>query len=118
MNFKEIARKETTLSDLMVGTKLTTAELVKSFPDGVTINAVDVIETEEAHYCVVTFEEIGNAFYTGGKILTKIVDAWLNEFGGDVAMCNHDLVECGGVKVRFTESKTKDNKNVTVVEVI
>ena len=34
-------------------------------------------------------------------------------------MLNHDLAESGGVKVKLTETKTRDGKNnITEVEVI
>lgn len=57
-------------------------------------------------------------FYCGGIVLTKIVNMWLEEYNGDLGLLNHDLAKSGGVKVKLVESKTKDKKNVTTVEVM
>lgn len=118
-NFRDLARKATTLSELMENReKISTEDVIENFPEGITINAVDVINTSTATYPVFTFAEDKTAFYCGGIVLTKIVNMWLEEYNGDLGMLNHDLAESGGVKVKLTESKTKDKKNVTTVEVM
>lgn len=118
-NFKDLARKATTLSELMENReKISTEDVIENFPDGITINAVDVINTSTATYPVFTFLEDNMKFYCGGIVLTKIANMWLEEYNGDLGMLNHDLAESGGVKVKLTESKTKDKKNVTTVEVM
>ena len=119
-NFRNLARKATTLSELMENrVKIQTSDVIKNFPDGITINAVDMIKTSDAEYPVFTFSEAPNSFYCGGIVLTKIVDTWLDEYNGDLELLNHDLVETGGVKVKLTEAKTRDGKNnITQVEVI
>ena len=119
-NFRELARKATTLSELMENReKIQTSELIKNFPDGITLNAVDIIKTSDAEYPVFTFAEDSNRFYCGGIVLSKIVDTWVEEYNGDLGMLNHDLAESGGVKVKLTETKTRDGKNnITEVEVI
>ena len=119
-NFRDLARKATTLSELMENReKIQTGEVIKNFPDGITLNAVDVIKTSDAKYPVFTFVEDSTKFYCGGIVLSKIVDTWVKEYNGDLGMLNHDLAECGGVKVKLTETKTRDGKNnITEVEVI
>lgn len=116
--FAEIAKKETSLSDLMVGRKLDTAEIIAMLPDGATVIECDSVSTEDAHYSVIKFAEIPDAFYTGGLVLTKIVDKWIDEYAGDMATLNHDLREVGGVKIKLSEKKTKNGKNVTTIEVL
>ena len=119
-NFRDLARKATTLSELMENRKkIQTSEVIKNFPDGITLNAVDVIKTSDAKYPVFTFSEDPHSFYCGGVVLVKIVDTWLDEYKGDLGLLNHDLAETGGVKVKLTEAKTRDGKNnITEVEVI
>ena len=119
-NFRDLARKATTLSELMENReKIQTGEVIKSFPNGITLNAVDVINTSDAKYPVFTFLEDSSRFYCGGIILSKIVDTWLKEYNGDLGMLNNDLAECGGVKVKLSETKTRDGKNnITEVEVV
>ena len=119
-NFRDLARKATTLSELMANReKIQTNEVIKNFPDGITFNAVDLIHTSDTTYPVFTFLEDPNKFYCGGIVLSKIVDTWVKEYDGDLGMLNHDLAESGGVKVKLKESKTRDGKNnITEVEVI
>lgn len=119
-NFRDLARKATTLSELMENReKIQTGDVIKNFPNGITINAVDVIKTSDATYPVFTFEEDSHKFYCGGIVLSKIVDAWVEEYNGDLGMLNHDLAESGGVKVKLKETKTRDGKNnITEVDVI
>ncbi len=119
-NFRDLARKATTLSELMENReKIQTGDVIKNFPDGITINAVDVIKTSDATYPVFTFVEDSHKFYCGGIVLSKIVDTWVHEYKGDLGTLNHDLAESGGVKVKLTETKTRDGKNnITEVEVI
>ena len=119
-NFRDLARKATTLSELMENReKIQTADVIKNFPDGITLNAVDIIKTSDTTYPVFTFSEDVHRFYCGGIVLSKIVDTWLDEYNGDLGLLNHDLAETGGVKVKLTEAKTRDGKNnITEVEVI
>lgn len=119
-NFRDLARKATTLSELMANReKIQTGEVIKNFPDGITLNAVDLIHTSDTTYPVFTFLEDPSRFYCGGIVLSKIVDKWVEEYNGDLGMLNHDLSESGGVKVKLTETKTRDGKNnITEVEVI
>lgn len=119
-NFRDLARKATTLSKLMENReKIQTTDVVKNFPDGITLNAVDVIKTSDTEYPVFTFVEDPHKFYCGGIVLSKIVGTWLKEYNRDLELLNHDLAESGGVKVKLTESKTRDGKNnITEVEVI
>ena len=119
-NFRDLAKKATTLSELMENReKIQTSEVIKNFPDGITINAVDIVKMTDTSYPVFTFLEDLHRFYCGGIILTKIVGEWIKEYNGDLGMLNHDLAESGGVKVKLTETKTRDGKNnITEVEVI
>lgn len=116
--FAERAKKETTLSELMTGRKLDTEEIIAMLPDGATVVECDTVTTEDAHYAVVKFAEIPDAFYTGGLVLTKIVDAWIDDYNGDIATLNHDLREAGGVRIKMEEKKTKGGRNVTTIEVL
>lgn len=118
-NFREIAKKATELSELMNGReKIETGELIKKFPDGVTIMAVDMIETAEATYPVILIKEDDKVFYTGGIVLKKIVDQWLDMFDRDAEKCSEELAKDGGVMVMLEETKTKKNQNVTKVTVL
>lgn len=118
-NFRETAKRATELSELMNGReKIDTGELIKKYPDGVTITAVDMIETTDATYPVLLIKEDDKVFYTGGIVLKKIVDQWLDMFDRDAEKCSEELTKDGGVMVKLEETKTKKNQNVTKVTVL
>ena len=66
------------------------------------------------------FEEMPNKFYLGGALLAKVFQAWANapEFNGDVEECSAALAESGGVKFRFSKTKTRSGNNLTKIEVV
>lgn len=116
MNLREMAKKVTTLSELMSDReKIETSEVVKKYPEGVHVEAIDVVETSEARYSVAVFNECPERFYNGGLVLTKIADAWLSEY--TIEEVNAELKK-NPVKMRFSESKTKGNNNITVIDVL
>lgn len=118
-NFKQSAQESTALSELMTDRdKLSTEELVVKYPDGVTLTAFDVIDSNKGTYPVFHIKENDKVFYCGGIVLRKIVEGWLNGFGGDIDMANAELAKIGGVKVKLELSKTKDNNNLTKVTVL
>lgn len=123
MNFREIALNATSLSELMNGrTKLDTKDIVTQFPEGITITGVDLVEYEKDGknivYPVIIFKENENAFYMGGLILKKIVEAWAKQTNGDYKELSRLLVESGGVKIKLSEGKSKTGNNITNVEVL
>lgn len=117
-NFKKSAEKATTISYLMEGReKVVTEDIISQFKDGVTIAKFDVVDGKD-RYPVFVFKELENAFYCGGMVLMKIVDGWLEEFGGDIDKANEELEKFGGVRVKLEMSRTKDNNNITKVTVL
>lgn len=80
MDFKKVAKQAVTSSPLMTGEALKTDEILNR---KLTINAVDLIQLvnkkgEKQDVAVVTFKEIGNAYYLGGMGLTEIVKEWVH----------------------------------------
>lgn len=117
--FKEIAKKETTLSYLMSGReKIDTDEIIANYPDGITVTEFEVIQVGEDMYPVVTFSEDNTKFYNGGSVLMKICSGWLEHFSGDNESANIALAKTGGVKCKLSKSKTKSGNNITVIDII
>ena len=122
-NFKKVANDELSLSPLMDGRdKVETDEL---YGKELTVVAFDFITTtdkdgESKTYPVVNFEEMPNKFYLGGALLAKVFQAWANDpaFAGDVEECSAALAESGGVKFRFSKTKTRSGNNLTKIEVV
>ena len=98
--------------------KITTEELISSFPDGITVNAFDFATVKNKTFAVVTFIEDDSRYYNGGTVLTKMCLNWAAGFAGDPEAASTALAKAGGVKLKFTESKTKNGNNVTTITVV
>jgi len=119
-NFREIAAKTLSLSDLMAGReKMNTEDLI-----GQTVTVVEfdfaTIQDKgvEKTFPVLIFAEYPNRYYTGGTLLNKMCTAWASEYDGDVAMASAELADQGGVKIRFSTGKTKSGNNLTNIDVL
>ena len=118
-DFKTTAKKANSMSRLMANReKITTEDIIRNYPDGITLNNFDIIINSENEYPVFTFKENDNVFYNGGTALKKIVDFWVDSFEGDVEKCAKDFAESEGLKVKLNIVKTKSNRNFVTVEII
>lgn len=128
-NFKKIAQESTQLCSLMVGrSKLETADIIGR---DLTIMAFDFApkfdkqgepiidpQTGEADvFGVVVFSEEPTAYYGVGTVFTKVCKAWMSGFTSAEEASAALLAE-GGVRVKFTESKTRRGNNLTAVEIL
>lgn len=122
--FAQLAKRATTLSILMEGKeKISTEDIIKKYPEGITINEFDVITTTDAHgvpqtYPVMCFKEDSTKFLYGGKALNDIATTWLANFEGDVEATSNALKAAGGVKIKMVADKTKQGRNFTRIEII
>ena len=118
-NFKQSAEKITTISKLMEGrTKAKTREIIDKFPDGITITGFDLVNGAKGQYPVLIFKEDDTKFFNGGLVFTKIVNEWLSAYDGDIAKCNKDLLDFGGVAVKMEIGTTKSGNNITKVTIL
>lgn len=128
-DFKKVAQENTSLSPVMVGKdKLETDEILnkdltiiefgfapKFDKEGNVV--VDDSTGEVDTFGVVVFKEIPNKYYCVGTVFTKVCKAWAAGFDGPEE-ASVALESEGGVKVRFTPSKTKKGNNLTAVEIL
>lgn len=118
-NFTESAKSAVTLSELMNGReKIDTATIIRDYLGGVTLTAFDIISVEGKQYPVFTIAENDNVYYNGGHVLNKIVEKWVEAYDGNITDASDDLGECGGLKIKLKESKTKKGNNITNVEIL
>lgn len=129
-NFKKIAQDTTVLCPLMSGKeKLETKDVIGA--KSLTIIAFDfapkfddsgsqivdedtgVVDT----YGVLVFKEKPNHYYNCGTVMTKVCRAWMDGYETAEA-ASADLAAEGGVKVKFTEGKTKRGNNLVSCEFI
>lgn len=127
-NFKQVAQENTLLSAIMVGKeKLETEDILDK---EMTIVAFDfapkfdqqgkpvVNENGEIDtFGVVVFSECPDKYYCVGAVFTKVCHAWAAGFDSPQE-ASAALAAEGGVKVKFSASKTKKGNNLTAVEIL
>lgn len=127
MDFKKIALDATTISELMNGRdKMDTEELIKKYPDGVTIDFIDNVnmsqeDGEAENVWVFVTEEQPDKFTFAGFVLAKIFNNILAEFEGDYAEMietyNSALKE-DKLRVKLERAKTRSKREITKVTVL
>lgn len=126
MDFKKIALDATTMSELMnERDKMDTEELIKKYPNGVTIDFIDNVnmsqEDGEENVWIFVTEEQPNKFTFAGFVLAKIFNNILAEFEGDYAEMietyNSALKE-DKLRVKLERAKTKTKREITKVTVL
>lgn len=127
MDFKKIALDATTMSELMNGRdKMDTEELIKKYPDGVTIDFIDNVnmsqeDGEAENVWIFVTEEQPDKFTFGGFVLAKIFNNILAEFEGDydamIKEYNSSLKE-DKLRVKLERAKTKTKREITKVTVL
>ena len=122
--FVNLAKRATTLSPIMDGReKISTEDVIKKYPEGITVQEFDVVTTPDkdgnpSTYPIITFAEDNTKFLYGGKALMDMVTMWLANFEGDVEATSNALKAAGGVKIKMRSSRTKQGLNFTKIEVI
>lgn len=126
MDFKKIALDATTMSELMNGRdKMDTEEIIKKYPNGVTIDFIDNVnmqqEDGEENVWIFVTEEQPNKFTFAGFVLAKIFNNILDKFEGDYAEMietyNSALKE-DKLRVKLERAKTKSKREITKVTVL
>lgn len=120
IDFRALAQKATTLSELMTDrTKASTEDMVRNYPDGFTIDRFDIVSTgADTVFPVFTIREDDDIFYMGGAVLYKIVNTFIEAFDGDVDAASEMLHKDGGLKVKLITGRTKKGNSLTKVEII
>lgn len=115
---QNIAKAAVQMSELMQGReKIETENIIKYHGEGITINQIDKVTAEDGDFYVYTFEEEPEKFAFSGFVLNKIFDNLLKDYEGDFDGINGDL-EKYGLRVKLTEGKTKNKRQITNVEVL
>lgn len=117
--FTEMAKANVNGCPLMVDrTKIGTDEIIKFYPDGITLTEFDILSVDDNYYPVILFAEDQTKFFFGGAVLSKIIASWMKDYAGDVKAASDDLKASGGVKIRMKRSKTKNNRDVVLIDVL
>lgn len=127
-NFKQKAQENTLLSAIMVGKeKLETEDVLDKeltivgfdFAPKFDQQGKPVVNDngEVDTFGVVVFAEHPEKYYCVGAVFTKVCHAWAADFDSPQE-ASAALVAEGGVKVKFSASKTKKGNNLTAVEIL
>lgn len=126
MDFKKIALDATTMSELMNGRdKMDTEELIKKYPEGVTIDFIDNVnmqqEDGEENVWIFVTEEQPDKFTFAGFVLAKIFNNILSEFEGDydeMIETYNSALKKDKLRVKLERAKTKTKREITKVTVL
>lgn len=127
--FKRMAQEATMLSPIMAGrSKLTTNDIVGKelkiiefgFAPKFDSNGNRIINEstgEVDEFAVLVFEEHPDSYYCAGTVFSKVCQAWMTGFPTPEE-ASFALKEEGGVRVRFSNGKTKKGNNLVEVEIL
>lgn len=121
MDFRDLAKRQTTLSSVMVDKeKIKTQDLIDNYPNGVTITAFDYVQSKKSKgkYPVYNIAEDDSIFCNGGTVLDRIFSEFVNACDGDVAEASDELRRQGGLKVKLGNGTTKSGDELITVEVL
>lgn len=127
VDFLKIAQEATALSPVMVGrTKLETEDILnqeltiiefgfapKFNKDGTP--CVNPHTGEVDTFGVVIFAEKPDQYYCVGTVCTRVCKMWVSAFE-TAEEASAELAANGGVRARFTQTRTKKGNNLTNVE--
>lgn len=118
-NFKTKANNATKGSKVPAGRdKMTTAEIIEKYPDGVTITEFDLLNSKRGgRYAVCAFVEDYSKFFCGGTIMTQICESWAEDFES-CEEASAALKAEGGVKCRLYHSKTQKGNDIIKVDIV
>ena len=120
MNYsiKNVAKKSVSLGRIMSerSEKIDTVDLIKYYPDGITINDFEKVDMAGEEIVVYTCKEKPNGFIFAGYVLKKMFDNLLKEIPEEEL---RKSLQTEGLKVKLVRAKTKDGKKeLTKVEVV
>jgi len=121
---KDLAKKSVTANNIMAGReKISVDDIIMLYPNGISINSVNMVTyfdkttREDKSYPVFGFSEDNGKFFSGGVALKRIVDNWLEQCGGDIAVINEEL-QAENVKIKMEKVKTNSNRTFVKVEIL
>lgn len=124
LNLKDVARKANCDSEIIDGrTKVELENLIPAYPNGLTVAMCELAHTtdkktgEPKVYCRVVFSEEPDKYINGGAALTKIVLAWIDSAGGDLALVN-DSLKTEAVKIKAERIRLDNGNPYTAISIL
>ena len=118
MSLASVAKEMTgTRESIMTGkSKVDVSNIIMAYPEGISVNGSSIIKGKDGEYAVITFTEDESSFFFAGKVLTEIVQKWI-EISGSEEQMNEELKK-EPVLIRLYDAKNKSGRTYTGVEVL
>lgn len=121
MDIRAIAKKATTLAEIMTDRdKIDTETIIQDY-ETITIDNIELCQLTKdgktENVWAYTFKENPDVFAFAGYILSKIFDEIVKNCNGDLEEA-YKAVRVAKLKVKLTEGRTKSKQQVTMVEVL
>lgn len=97
--------------------KIKLDDVIKTYPDGVTITGTEMVNNNGSSFPVFTFAEDTSKYFSGGKALREMVEAWIEEYDGDLGAVNDELRR-ESVIIKMRKVNTKKGKTYTTVTIV
>lgn len=114
----DIAKKAVGNGGLTSGLeKMKLDDVIKTYPNCVTITGAELITAGGSTFPVFTFAEDETKYFSGGKALREMVEAWIEDYDGDLSAVNADL-QVEPVRIRMRKTTTKAGRSFTDVGIL
>lgn len=97
--------------------KIKLDDVIKTYPNGVTITGAEMVSNNGSSFPVFTFAEDTSKYFSGGKALREMVEAWIEEYDGDLGSVNDELRR-ESVIIKMRKVNTKKGKTYTTVTIV
>ena len=99
--------------------KLDVDEVIKRYPDGVTIDEFDVLDGKDGKEYVVLHIKDTNNYFNGGSLALKVCKGWVEDFGdGNPIVASDELKNDGGAMFKIYHTMTKNGNRLTAFDPI
>lgn len=119
-DLERAARKVLSGREMGQKEKVALDEIIKAYPEGVTINGVRYIDEEHSQYgafWLFSYEEDAAKCFTAGGDLRKVAEEWLFMYEDDIGALNEDL-KASPVKFKLSKKKMKNGGRYTSAELV
>lgn len=114
----DIAKKTVGNGGLTSGLeKIKLDDVIATYPDGVTITGAEMVNNNGSSFPVFTFAEDTSKYFSGGKALREMVEAWIEGYDGDLGAVNEDLQK-EPVRIKMRKVNTKKGKTYTAITIV
>lgn len=117
--FSDIARRSVDTRGGVTGglEKVNIDDIIRAYPNGITITGVDRISYDGDYFYSFIFAEDPSKCFSGGKALREIADNWFDACDDDADEVNAELA-AEHVRLKMEKIRTKNNRSFTKVTVL